>query len=159
MYKPPEEEEPIQVPAFKEAQTDYVSAVRSRTMSRVRGKDTKAERKLRQALWQMGYRYRKNVKSLPGTPDIAIKKYKLAVFVDGEFWHGYHWAEKKESIQRNRGYWIPKIERNMQRDRQVTQELQAMGWTVFRFWEGRLKTHFHLCLQAIVDELEKRKHR
>lgn len=152
-----EEEDPIKVPAFREAQTHYVTASRSRTMSRVRGKDTAPELMLRRALWELGYRYRKNVKSLPGTPDIAIKKYKVAVFIDGEFWHGYHWAEKKDRIQRNRDYWIPKIERNMQRDRQVTQQLQAVGWTVFRFWERKLRADFHICLQAIVDELERKK--
>lgn len=150
-------EDPIKVPAFTEEQSRYTPEQRSRLMSRIRSTDTKPELKLRRALWALGYRYRKDVKDLPGKPDIAIKKYKVAVFVDGEFWHGYNWAEKKPRIRRNREYWIPKIERNMQRDRQNTEALQAKGWTVFRFWEHKLKKEFHTCLEAVVDELERKK--
>ena len=150
-------EDPIKVPAFTEEQSRYTPEQRSRLMRRIRSTDTKPELMLRQALWALGYRYRKDVKSLPGKPDIAIKKYKVAVFVDGEFWHGYNWAEKKPRIQSNREYWIPKIERNMQRDRQNTETLQDRGWTVFRFWEHKLKKEFHTCLEAVVDELERKK--
>ena len=150
-------EDPIKVPAFTEEQSRYTPEQRSRLMSRIRSTDTKPELKLRRALWALGYRYRKDVKDLPGKPDIAIKKYKVAVFVDGEFWHGYNWAEKKPRIQRNREYWIPKIERNMQRDRQNTIALQAKGWTVFRFWEQKLKKEFPTCLEAVVEELERKK--
>ncbi|MCO6489048.1 MAG: very short patch repair endonuclease [Phaeodactylibacter sp.] len=153
----PRQEDPIKVPAFTEEQRRYTPEQRSRLMSKIRSRDTKPELMLRRALWALGYRYRKNVKSLPGSPDIAIKKYKVAVFVDGGFWHGYKWEEKKSSIHRNREYWIPKIERNMQRDRQNTQALQEKGWTVFRFWEHKLKKEFHICLEAVVDELERRK--
>ncbi len=148
---------PIKVPAFSEEQSRYTPEERSRLMSRIRSADTRPELMLRKALWALGYRYRKGVKGLPGKPDIAVKKYKVAVFVDGEFWHGYNWAEKKPRIQRNREYWIPKIERNMQRDRQNTRRLQEMGWTVFRFWEHKLKKEFHTCLEAVVEELERRK--
>ncbi|MCB0548632.1 MAG: very short patch repair endonuclease [Phaeodactylibacter sp.] len=150
-------EDPIKVPAFTEEQSRYTPEQRSRLMRRIRSTDTKPELMLRQALWALGYRYRKDVKSLPGKPDIAIKKYKVAVFVDGEFWHGYNWAEKKPRIQSNREYWIPKIERNMQRDRQNTETLQDRGWTVFRFWEHKLKKEFHTCLEAVVEELERKK--
>ena len=150
-------EDPIKVPAFTEEQSRYTPEQRSRLMRRIRSTDTKPELMLRQALWALGYRYRKDVKSLPGKPDIAIKKYKVAVFVDGEFWHGYNWAEKKPRIQSNREYWIPKIERNMQRDRQNTETLQDRGWTVFRFWEHKLKKEFHTCLEAVVEELEQKK--
>ena len=151
------EEDPIKVPAFTEEQSRYTPEQRSRLMSRIRSTDTRPELMLRRALWALGYRYRKDVKSLPGKPDIAVRKYKVAVFVDGEFWHGYNWAEKKLRIKRNREYWIPKIERNMQRDRQNTQALQEQGWTVFRFWEHKLKKEFHTCLEAVVEELEKKK--
>ncbi|MCB0585198.1 MAG: very short patch repair endonuclease [Phaeodactylibacter sp.] len=151
------EEDPIKVPAFTEEQSRYTPEQRSRLMSRIRSTDTRPELMLRRALWALGYRYRKDVKSLPGKPDIAVRKYKVAVFVDGEFWHGYKWAEKKPRIKRNREYWIPKIERNMQRDRQNTQALQEQGWTVFRFWEHKLKKEFHTCLEAVVEELEKKK--
>lgn len=150
-------EKPIKVPAFTEEQSRYTPEERSRLMRKIRSTDTKPELMLRKALWAMGYRYRKDVKGLPGKPDIAIKKYQVAVFVDGEFWHGYNWAEKKPRIKRNREYWIPKIERNMQRDRQNTQALQEKGWTVFRFWEHKLKKDFHTCLEAVVEELERKK--
>ena len=150
----PPEDKHTALPSFEEAKTDYTSPKRSRTMRQIRGKDTKAEVKLRRALWQKGYRFRKNVKGLPGTPDIAIKKYKLAVFVDGEFWHGYDWASKRDTIKKNRAYWLPKIERNMQRDHQYTLELQDRGWTVLRFWESRLKQEFDLCLSIVVEAIE-----
>ena len=126
-------------------------------MSRIRSKDTKAEVRLRKALWARGYRYRKNVKSLPGSPDIAIKKYKVAVFIDGEFWHGYNWEEKQYSIKRNRAYWIPKIERNMERDRENTRKLQEKGWLVLRFWEQRLKKEFNVCLALITEAIDDRR--
>jgi DNA mismatch endonuclease (patch repair protein) len=126
-------------------------------MSRIRSKDTKAEVRLRKALWARGYRYRKNVKSLPGSPDIAIKKYKVAVFIDGEFWHGYNWEEKQHAIKRNRAYWIPKIERNMERDRENTRKLQEKGWLVLRFWEQRLKKEFNICLALITEAIEDRR--
>lgn len=126
-------------------------------MSRIRSKDTKAEIRLRKALWARGYRYRKNVKSLPGSPDIAIKKYKVAVFIDGEFWHGYNWEEKQHAIKRNRAYWIPKIERNMERDRENTRKLQEKGWLVLRFWEQRLKKEFNICLALITEAIEDRR--
>jgi len=126
-------------------------------MSRIRSKDTKAEVRLRKALWARGYRYRKNVKSLPGSPDIAIKKYKVAVFIDGEFWHGYNWEEKRQTIKRNRAYWIPKIERNMERDRENTLKLQEKGWLVLRFWEQRLKKEFNVCLALITEAIDDRR--
>jgi len=126
-------------------------------MSRIRSKDTKTEVKLRKALWAKGYRYRKNVKSLPGSPDIAIKKYKVAVFIDGEFWHGYNWEQKRQTIKRNRAYWIPKIERNMERDRENTQKLQENGWLVLRFWEQRLKKEFNVCLALITEAIDSRR--
>lgn len=153
----PEKEKPIKVPAFSEAQSRYTPESRSRLMRKIRSRDTQPELMLRRALWQLGYRYRKNVEDLPGRPDIAIKKYRVAIFVDGEFWHGYNWPEKKPRIQRNREYWIPKIERNMQRDRDNTLTLQEMGWTVFRFWEHKLKKDFDICLGAVTEALEKRK--
>lgn len=128
-------------------------------MSRIRSRDTKAEVQLRKALWAKGYRYRKNVKSLPGSPDVAIKKYKVAVFIDGEFWHGYNWEEKRSTIKRNRAYWIPKIERNMERDRENTQKLQEAGWLVLRFWEQRLKKEFPTCLALITEAIESRRKR
>jgi len=90
---------------------------RSKLMSRIRGTNTKPEIALRNALWALGFRYRLNVKRLPGKPDIVMRKYKLAIFVDGEFWHGNKWKEKKPKIKSNTEYWIKKIEGNITRDR------------------------------------------
>ncbi|BDR57498.1 very short patch repair endonuclease [Xylocopilactobacillus apis] len=84
---------------------------RSFNMSQIRSTNTKPEIKLRKALWNRGVRYRKNLNTLPGKPDIAITKSKIAVFIDGEFWHGYKWNENKNNIHSNRDYWIPKIEK------------------------------------------------
>lgn len=107
-------------------------------MSRVHSTGGKDEVILRKMLWHKGIRYRINYKGLPGKPDIAITKYKIAVFIDGEFWHGYNWKVKRTRIKRNRDYWIPKIEKNMERDKKVTNELEAMGWTVLRFWSKKV---------------------
>jgi len=86
--------------------------IRSDTMRRIRSRDTGIEVRLRKALWHRGVRYRKNYKALPGTPDIAITKHRLAVFCDGEFWHGKDWGERKALLKGNRDYWVEKIERN-----------------------------------------------
>ncbi len=125
-------------------------------MSKIRRKDTKPELLLRRALWRKGIRYRVDSKKLPGRPDISIRKYKLAIFVDGEFWHGYQWNERKQTLKRNRDFWIPKIERNMQRDREVNRTLKEMGYTVFRFWEGELKTDLKKCVNDLLVHIQLR---
>lgn len=102
-------------------------------MGKIKSQDTKPELKLKKALWNLGYRYRKNLKKLPGSPDIVYSKHKLAIFVDGEFWHGFNWSEKKAKIKTNRECWIPKIERNIQRDKQNNRLLLDTGWHVIRF--------------------------
>ena len=84
-------------------------------MSRIRNKDTGIELALRKELWSRGMRYRKNVKTIEGKPDIAFIGRKVAVFCDSEFWHGYNWDERKNDLKKNREFWIGKIERNMQR--------------------------------------------
>lgn len=112
------------------------TSYRSNMMSKIRSTDGKAEVLMRKMLWHEGVRYRKNYKVLPGKPDIAITKYKIVIFIDGEFWHGFDWKnQKKIRIHRNREYWIPKIEKNMARDRKQEQELKKCGWIVIRFWE------------------------
>ena len=120
-------------------------------MSRVRLKGGKAEQLLAKALWRKGYRYRKNDKHLPGSPDIAILKHRIAVFVDGEFWHGQNWQTRKERLQRNREYWIEKIEENMARDRRNDQLLQYMGWTAIHFWEKEVLKRTEDCV-AMIEE-------
>src|SRR5690606_39580989 len=99
----------------------YKTKKRTIIMSEVRCKNSKPELLFRKALWAKGVRYRVNNTQLPGKPDISIKKYRLAIFIDGEFWHGYNWDERKNTIKSNCRFWIPKIERNLQRDKEVNQ--------------------------------------
>ena len=106
----------------------------SKRMANVKLKKGDAEILLAKELWHRGYRYRLNYKGLPGSPDIAITKYSIAIFIDGEFWHGYDWENKKERLKRNNTYWREKIEENIKRDNRVNQELKAKGWLPLRFW-------------------------
>ena len=124
---------------------------RSYTMSRIGSKDTKIEILLRKALWHRGIRYRKNYRLLPGAPDIAITKHNIAIFCDGEFWHGKDWKEKKESIHSNREFWIPKIERNMQRDEKVDAKLGGLGWAVVRFWGMDIQKNLDWCVETVEE--------
>lgn len=145
----------IKVPVFEEAKGFYTTRARSLHMAKIKSKETKPEIRFRKALWNIGIRYRKNAKKLPGKPDIVISKYRIVIFIDGEFWHGYNWAEKKKKIKSNRDYWIPKIERNMQRDWQNDKILSQQGWKVLRFWEQQIKKEFGSCLfqvLKIIDE-------
>lgn len=151
------EDNKIKVPRFNEESGFYTTKKRSKHMSKIRGKNTKPELKFRKALWAKGFRYRVNSKKIVGKPDILFKKYKTIVFIDGEFWHGYNWEEKKGKINSNRGFWIPKIERNMQRDREVNAALEEMGYKVFRFWEHQIKKDFEHCLDQVVEYLEQQK--
>src|SRR5690606_41822951 len=107
-----EEEHRIKAPRFEESADYYTSKQRSFNMSRVKVKNSKPEMILRRALWAKNIRSRLHDKRLPGSPDIVIKKYKLAIFVDGEFWHGFEWKKRQTQIKSNRQFWIPKIERN-----------------------------------------------
>ena len=120
-------------------------------MSHVRLKGGKAEQSLAKLLWKKGYRYRKNDKRLPGSPDIAILKHHIAVFVDGEFWHGKNWQTRKDRLQRNRDYWIEKIEENMARDRRNDLLLQYIGWTAIHFWEKEVLKKPEDCV-ALIEE-------
>jgi DNA mismatch endonuclease (patch repair protein) len=126
----------------------------SELMGKIKSQDTKPELKLKKALWNLGFRYRKNVKKLPGNPDIVFNKVKLAIFVDGEFWHGYKWEEKKNKIKTNRDFWIPKIDRNIQRDKKNNQMLTESGWYVMRFWEHEIKSDLEYCINKIINYLQ-----
>jgi DNA mismatch endonuclease (patch repair protein) len=129
-------------------------------MKKIRSVDTKSEVMLRRIMWSRGYRYRKNFGKLPGNPDIAFTKWKVAVFVDGEYWHGFQWEEKKMRLLKNlhdahrREYWIRKIEGNMERDRKNTEELQEMGWTVIRFWSKEVTRDVEGCADNICSVLD-----
>jgi len=151
----PYKKDRIKVPRFSEKEGFYTTPQRSRTMSKIRSKDTKPELILRKALWGRGHRYRLRVKYLPGSPDIVFRKSKLVIFVDGEFWHGYNWAEKKTKIKSNRAFWIPKIERNMQRDNENNTILREKGWTVLRFWESSIKKDLQKCIETIEENISK----
>ena len=118
-------------------------------MQRVKSKDSEIEKILRNALWNKGYRYRKNVKDVFGHPDIVFKSKKVAIFCDSEFWHGYDWEHKKNEIKARQDFWIPKIERNMQRDKEVNMKLSEEGWTVLRFWGTEIKKQTENCVKEI----------
>lgn len=124
-----------------------------RRMSKVKLKGGKAETLLAKALWHKGYRYRKNDKRLPGSPDIAILKYQIAVFVDGEFWHGKGWEVRKERLKSNREYWIEKIEENMARDIRNDQLLTQVGWTPIHFWEKEVMKNLPVCVAEIEETI------
>lgn len=143
----------IHVPRFKKELGFETTQERSSLMSKIRYKETKPEILLRKELWKRGFRYRVNVKKLKGWPDIVIEKYKVIVFVDGEFWHGFNWNEKKKKIKANRGFWIPKIERNMQRDIENNTILTELGYTVLRFWEHEIRKDLVICIEKILTHL------
>ena len=126
-------------------------------MSRIKTKHSKPEMILRRALWAKNIRFRLHDKSLPGSPDIVIKKYRLAIFVDGEFWHGFEWKKRRDQIKSNRLFWIPKIERNMQKDILANRALQSMGYTVFRFWSQDILKNLPKVINQIELFLETRK--
>ena len=118
-------------------------------MKQVNNKDSKIEVALRKELWNRSLRYQKNVTSIFGKPDLVFKGKKVAVFCDSEFWHGYNWEERKKDFKSHQEFWIPKIERNMERDKEVTAELQRQGWTVLRFWGKEIKKNVCGCADII----------
>ena len=121
----------------------------SYNMQQVKSKDTKIEVMLRKELWSRGLRYQKNSKKVFGKPDIVFIGKKVAVFCDSEFWHGYNWEERKKDFKSHQEFWIPKIERNMERDKEVTEELQKQGWTVLRFWGKEIRKNAGGCADII----------
>lgn len=123
---------------------------RKRNMQANKSTGNSTEILLAKALWSKGYRYRKNDKSVYGKPDISFKKFKIAIFIDGEFWHGKDWENKKVKIQNNNSYWINKIERNIERDKKVNAELKENGWTVLRYWHNDIKRN----LEVVMHEIE-----
>ena len=118
-------------------------------MAKVRLKGGKAETLLAKALWQRGYRYRRNDRRLPGSPDVAILRHRIAVFVDGSFWHGRDWTARRARLKRNRAYWIEKIEENMARDRRNDRLLLQAGWTPVHFWEEEVLGDLAGCVEEI----------
>ena len=127
------------------------SATVSNNMRKIHSKDTSIELLLRKALWHKGYRYRKNYKALPGSPDIVLTKYKIAIFCDSEFFHGKDWEILKLRLEKgkNPDFWIKKIERNRNRDCENDKKLLFLGYTVLHFWGQDISKHTDECLQAI----------
>lgn len=123
----------------------------SRRMANVKLKGGADEEALAKALWHKGYRYWRNYKKLPGSPDIALQKHHVAIFIDGEFWHGYDWENRKIKLKRNRDYWIAKIEENIARDERVNQQLQGMGWSVIHFWSKEVKKDLDNCILRVEE--------
>lgn len=134
---------------------DLTKEQRRKNMQHIKNKDTAIEIALRRALWNKGIRYRKNCSSLPGKPDIVITKYKIAIFCDGEFFHGKDWEVLKPRLENsnNSEYWINKISRNMQRDDEVNKELLFLGWTVIRFWGKDILKKTDECVKVVEETI------
>ena len=135
-------------------------AQRRKNMQNIRSSNTKIEETLRKVLWHEGFRYRKNYKALPGKPDIVFTKYKIAIFCDGEFFHGKDWDKLKQHLENsnNGEYWIKKISRNKERDEEVNKELLNMGWTVIRFWGKDILKNTDECVKVIKEKIFEKKH-
>ena len=131
-----------------------VSAERSDLMRKIKSDKTTPEILLQKALRKEKIKFRKNCVAIIGKPDIALIDKKTVVFVDGEFWHGYRWKQKKKKIRDNRDYWIPKIERNIARDINNNRKLRKAGWQVIRFWQQQLIKDLPKCIQKIKKNLK-----
>ena len=131
----------------------FTKEKRSWIMSRIRSHDTKLEtaflKLLSSKLYPKGYRYRKHYSRLPGKPDVVFVKQKIAVFLDGDFWHGYNLKRLGKKVPKE--YWLPKIERNICRDKKINVQLRKSGWKVLRFWEHQIKKS----PQSAIDKIEK----
>ncbi len=131
--------------------SDIFSAEKlSEIMSKVRSKDTKPEKQVRSLLHRLGYRFRLHRKGLPGTPDLVLPKYNLAVFVHGCFWHLHSECSKGQIPQKNRKFWKEKLLRNKERDEEVALQLKEQGWDVAVIWECEIKDG----LKVVMDKLE-----
>ncbi len=123
---------------------------RHRNMQKIHSKNTKPELLLRRALWAKGIRYRKNYKDIPGTPDIVLTRQKIAIFVDGDFWHARgHQDNPGEQVATNKEFWQKKLARNVERDKEVNDELTEAGWLVLRFWEKDIMENMAKCIEEI----------
>lgn len=132
---------------------NHSKEVRSKNMSHIRSTNSKPEEIVRKYLFSKGFRYRKNVRSLPGCPDIVLPKYKTVIFVNGCFWHK-HDCGRFVWPSSNIEYWIPKINRNVERDEINHKKLKEMGWKVLIVWECELKKNVRQeRLEKIVEEI------
>jgi DNA mismatch endonuclease (patch repair protein) len=124
-------------------------------MRRIKSTNTTPERIFGKLLWAQGIHYRKHSKELPGKPDFSISKYKIAIFIDGEFWHGFDWDTRKSRLKSNRDYWIPKIERNIERDREINSLLEEAGWNVVRYWGVEIEKQSEACVNGIIELIKR----
>lgn len=124
---------------------------RHRNMVAVKTKGTHIENLLAKAMWQAGIRYRRNDRTIFGHPDFSNKSKNIAIFCDGEMWHGKDWEKQQEDFKSHRDFWIPKIERNIARDKEVNEYLTSHGWTVLRFWETDIVKHIDECVEKVKD--------
>ena len=131
---------------------DLTKEQRRKNMQHIRSRDTSIEIKLRKALWAAGIRYRKYYTDVPGKPDIVITKHKIAIFCDSSFWHGRDF-DKKKPVDTNHEYWDKKIRRNMERDKEVNQQLEFLGWRVIRFWDIDINKHIEECIRIVQNAL------
>lgn len=128
---------------------------RHKNMQNIRCRDTSIECMLRKALWEKGYRYRKNYKKLPGKPDIVLTKYKIAIFCDSEFFHGKDWENLRVQLLngKNAEFWINKITANIRRDDEIDSKLKGLGWNVIRFWGKDIKKNIGDCLRTVEERI------
>lgn len=138
--------------------TDHLTkGQRRKNMQAVRSKGSKIETRLAKALWTRGHRYRKNHTNTIGKPDIVFVGLKIAVFCDSEFWHGKDWKKRKYDFKSNMDFWLPKIERNIERDKEVNRQLKDQGWTVIRIWGKDIEKYLDKCVDQIEQEINKSK--
>ena len=130
---------------------------RRKNMQAVKSTGSKIETSLAKELWSLGYRYRKNDKTIFGKPDLSMKRYKLAIFVDSEFWHGKEWAKRKKDHKSNQDFWLKKIERNIDRDKEVNEYLLKTGWKVLRFWGKDITKNLRNCTDKVISAINESK--
>ena len=128
----------------------------SKRMAHVKTKKNSAEVMLAKSLWHRGYRYRLNYKALPGSPDVALTKYRIAIFIDGEFWHGKDFEQRKNKLKNNKDYWIEKIQENIDRDLRNDKLLRQMDWYPIHFWSNDVIKYCNQCIDEIIYTIEDR---
>lgn len=128
----------------------------SKRMSHVKTKRNSAEVMIAKSLWHKGYRYRLNYKALPGSPDISLTKYRIAIFIDGEFWHGKDFEQRKAKLKNNKDYWIEKIQENIDRDLRNDKLLRQMDWYPIHFWSNDVIKYCNQCIDEIIYTIENR---
>lgn len=132
----------------------FTKEERSKVMSHIRSVNTKPEVALRRALWRRGFRYRLNVKILPGSPDIVLPKHRTVVFVHGCFWHAHKGCKIYHLPQTNTEFWLAKLTRNQERDQEVWRQLEGKGWSVVIVWECELmKAKFDGTVERVANEI------